>query len=115
MIAKIATKDQLVELLHDLNSEGIMPTVAVLPMNERYAEVVLFYGLDLGDEMGVEWFADPGEEAHWCEASDDHKVYPTHGLAELPEGPYTVLYKSVEPGHEESEVAEPRAEGADRG
>jgi hypothetical protein len=98
MIASAATKEELVDLLHELNNEGIVPTVAVLPMTDKYAEVVLFYGLDLGDEMGFEWFADPCEDAPWCEASDDHKVYPTHGLEKLPEGPYMLLFKSVEPG-----------------
>ena len=57
------------------------------------SEVLYVYGTDGGDVMNYAWFADPGEEAHWCEASDDHLVYPAMSWDALPDGPYTVLYQ----------------------
>ena len=92
MITTVPDADALVDLLYELNDRGILPSCAVLPADE-HAEPILFYALDLGDTLGFEWYRDPGEDAAWCEASDNHKVLPLHSVDELPPGPYTVLHQ----------------------
>lgn len=106
MITEVTDKEALVDLLHDLNERGIVPVAGVLP-HGIYGEPILVYGTDEGDEMGIAWFADPGDDAKWCEPSDEHRVYPERRFDQLPEGPYTVLHSGARPGETEPTDADP--------
>lgn len=91
-VKRIKNRDKLEALLYRLNDRGIMPNVGVL-VDGSHTEVLYAYGTDEGDTMGFAWFRDPGEDATWCEASDDHLVFPPLSWDDFPEGPYTVLYQ----------------------
>lgn len=90
----VADAEALVDLLHDLNERGVAPSVAFIDVQGITG---VAYGIDEGDDMGIAFLSDPGEDRmqHDLHSEDDASYI---GLFERDvhelHGPITVLHES---------------------
>lgn len=90
----VADAEALIDLLHDLNERGVVPSVAFIDVQGITG---VAYGIDQGDEMGIAFLSDPGEDrVQYDLHSEDDASYI--GLFERDvhelHGPITVLHES---------------------
>lgn len=86
MMQTIADAEALIELLHELNEQGVAPSVAFLDAQGRTG---VAYGIDGGDEMYTAYYSDPGDD-RWREEGGIQEF--ERDIAEL-RGPITVLHE----------------------
>jgi hypothetical protein len=91
MIQTVESHEALENLLHDLNERGDWPSVAVLTSTGVTA---LIYGVDMGDEMRLAAFNDPGDDRIRGDATDYDGSYIGEFERDITElaPPFTVMY-----------------------